>query len=386
LWVICEFLRENILTGFGWVNLGYSQYLNLSLIQIVDIFGVKFISFLIVMVNVLIWESILFLDKKQKNKTDIKTILVKVFFVIIILSSCFLYSDYKFKHRALENKSSSIKISLVQPNVPQELKWDPQVSGQIVDKLRYLGQRADKETLVIFPEAAWPFTIDLENMSLLREFIKDIEQDILLGAAVKEKEKFYNSALLLDREGKVSFFYKKIKLVPFGEYVPLRKFIDFIDVINLIGDMTPGETVTKFLYKEKSFSVLICFEDIFPLHVRRFASESDFLINITNDAWFKGEPEASQHLGIMVFRAVENNISIIRSANTGISGWVSSFGKIEKLTKGQKDINFLGVGTFSVLLEKNRSFYNKHGDILILFCFFILLLIYAKGGKLCRLS
>jgi len=366
------------LIGFGWANLGYSQYLNLDLIQIVDIFGVKFISFLIVMVNVLIWESILFLSKRQLSRANIRTIFSKVFFVIIILSSCFLYSAHKFKYRATKDKDFTIEISLVQPNVPQELKWDPQVSYQIVNKLRDLGKIAKKESLVIFPEAAWPFTIDLENLSQLREFIKDIEKDILLGAATKEKEKFYNSALLLSNKGRLSFSYKKIKLVPFGEYVPLREFVDFIEVINSIGDMTPGDTITKFLYKEKRFSVLICFEDIFPLHVRKFAQKRDFLVNITNDAWFKGEPEASQHLGIMVFRAVENNIPIIRSANTGISGWVSSFGRIEKLTKGQNEIDFSGVGTFSVLLEKNRSFYNRYGDIFILFCFIVLLIVYVR--------
>ena len=163
--------------------------------------------------------------------------------------------------------------------------------------------------------------------------------------------------------------YRKIKLVPFGEYVPLRRYLTFINVINMIGDISAGKDITVFPYKGKKFSVLICFEDIFPLHVMRYSRGKDFLVNITNDAWFRGEPQASQHLAIMTFRAIENRISIIRSANTGISGWVSFEGDIHSFKTEGKKISISGSGTFIVSLNRLRSFYNRYGEFFPALCF-----------------
>ena len=142
----------------------------------------------------------------------------------------------------------------------------------------------------------------------------------------------------------------------------------FINVVNAIGDMSGGDEYTIFSYRGRDFPVLICFEDIFPVFVSRFAQKSDFVVNITNDAWFGGEPEASQHFGIMALRAVENRVSIVRCANTGISGLVSFKGNIETLRSEGREVLVPGVKTFSVGIHKDRSFYSRYGELFPFFC------------------
>ena len=127
--------------------------------------------------------------------------------------------------------------------------------------------------------------------------------------------------------------------------------------------MSRGKKQTIFDYNGKKFSVLICFEDIFADFVSAMAKGRNFLVNITNDEWFKGNPQATQHLGIMAVRAIENRISIVRSANTGISGWARFDGKIERLVNYRRSLFVSGLAKFRVELNKERSIYNKWGDL-----------------------
>ncbi|MBU2437030.1 MAG: apolipoprotein N-acyltransferase [Candidatus Omnitrophica bacterium] len=360
LWVILEFLKENIWCGFGWANLGYSQYRNIYLIQIADLGGAKCVSFLIIMINVLIGEF--FLKKKF--------LLRKAVFVLFILLVCLFYSHYRLN--SLETQDF-IEVSLIQPNISQESKWRKPAAYSIIERLKILSKETKKDSLVVFPESSWPVILDEYNSQDLREFISKVNRDILIGVVLEEEGRFYNTALLLNKEEGLRGIYRKMRLVPFGEYVPWRNFLGFVKVINSIGDMSPGDDFKKFRYKDKNFSVLICFEDIFPLHVLRFSEKSDFLVNITNDAWFGGEPQSSQHLSIMTLRAIENRISIIRCANTGISGWVSFKGEIEKLKNRGKEVFFPGVGNFKIALNNKRSFYNRYPQTLIFLCSIFLL-------------
>lgn len=370
LWVILEFIKEHVWCGFGWANLGYSQYRNFCLIQTADLWGVKFISFLAVMVNVLIWEVVRSLRSADTTDVKRKDIFKKVIFVAFIFLTCFSYSFYRLKilSTPAKEKDGHLEISIVQPNIPQELKWRHSSILSTLERLNDLSQQAKVNALVIFPEAAWPFTLDQENFKEIQQFIKGMNRDVLIGVVLKEEDHFYNSALLFNNRAKLLNSYRKMKLVPFGEYIPLRRFLSFISVVNAVGDMSPGDKDIRFSYAGRSFSVLICFEDLFPIHVVRFARDNSFLVNMTNDAWFGGEPQASQHLSIMTFRAIENRIPIIRSANTGISGWVSYKGKIEKFSKSGQDVLFDGVGNFTISLRKQRSFYNRYPEVFVILC------------------
>ena len=379
LWVVLEFLKENIWCGFGWANLGYSQYENLYLIQVADLAGTKFISFLIVMVNVLILQGLLFLIRRDKNSETGKSIIKRLVFVVFIFAIIFSYSFNR-----LENlkETDSLEVAIVQPNIPQELKWEPFSRLKIVNRLSDLGKKTKKNSLVIFPEASWPSIVDDNNFYELEQFVRSLSRNVFIGAVVEKSGEFHNEALLFDKQAKLMGNYQKIKLVPYGEYVPLRKFLTFISVFNSIGDMSRGNDFTSFSFKGKKFSALICFEDIFPKHVIRFAKDNDFLVNITNDAWFKGEPQASQHLSVMTLRAVENRISIIRSANTGISGWVSFKGEIDRFIANEKEVFFDGANNFKISLNNKRSFYNRHGEFFPFACLILLLgvFIIKKGS------
>lgn len=371
LWVVLEFIKEvMIFVGFGWTNLGYSQYRNLYFIQPVDLLGTKFISFLIVMVNIFFWEIVF------RKKISFK----KTIFVSFIFVSCFVYSFIRLNTL---KESAIVKLSVIQPNIAQELKWKEEAAASIMETLKQLAVKADANSLVIFPEASWPGMLGYDDIDYLKNFSKDVNRDILMGAVTSKDGHFYNSALFYEIKGDYFLAYDKIKLVPFGEYIPLRQFLTFIDVINEIGDMSAGREVKFFPYRDKVFSVLICFEDVFPLSVSKVACKSDFLVNITNDAWFGGEPEASQHLSILTMRAIENRISVVRAANTGISGWVSFKGEINKLLQGDSSIYFAEQLSFSLPLNSQRSIYAKTGELFVVVCgIFLVLMLISSRKKL----
>ncbi|MBD3264134.1 MAG: apolipoprotein N-acyltransferase [Candidatus Omnitrophica bacterium] len=374
LWVAIEFIKEKVWCGFSWGNLGYSQYTNTYLIQSADLGGVKLITFLIVLVNLSGW---VIYSRIKNREVRFAHIFKAVSIPLMVFLASFGYSVYRLDNL---DWSETSKVSVIQPNIEQELKWQEAFISRIKSKLLQLSLKAEADSLLIFPEASWPEVLGINETEELKSFARTLKRDMLIGSVIFEKGKFYNSAIMLDREGEIRNVYRKIKLVPFGEYVPLREFLRFINVLNSVGDTTPGEALTLFSHKGSIFSVLICFEDIFPAHVRSFAKKSDFLINITNDAWFKGEPEAGQHLGIMTLRAIENRIAIVRSANTGISGWVSFNGDTETLEREGKEVYVEGCRDFEIKINEQRSFYNKYGEVFSYLC--LLCTFLALAGRL----
>jgi len=265
LWITIEFLRENMGWGFGWSILGYSQYLNSLIIQPAEVGGVKIISWLIILCNVVL------------KKVITRRRLTKEFFIfLIIFASFFLYSlarlDFLKKKKVYCDK---LKVALVQPNISQEDKWDPQKKAFILKKLKRLAKESPKEAFLIYPEASYPFILREDTQKDFKRFLEEIERDVVLGVIEKERERFYNGAILANRRGEVLEKYRKIKLVPFGEYIPLRRFFSFIPVINSIGDFSAGEKDIIFKYRKKRFSVIICFEDLFPLYVAICSQKSE---------------------------------------------------------------------------------------------------------------
>ncbi len=373
LWIIFEFLQESIKWGFSWTNLGYSQYLNSFIIQPADILGVKFISWLIIFCNLVI--------KKMLREKK----MVKEFFVFLtIIVFCLIYSYWRVNALTFK-KTEKIKLTLIQPNISQEEKWNPQKREFILEKLKKLAENTPSDSLVIYPEASFPFILNKTNFDKFKKFLKEIKRDSLWGVVEEEEGNFFNEAVLVDKGGKIKEEYKKVKLVPFGEYIPLRKFLFFIPVINTIGDFSCGKREVVFKYKDKKFSVLICFEDIFPLYVAKVSKNVDFLVNITNDAWFGGEPEAHQHLAILTLRSIENRISSVRCANTGISAMITPCGRIFTLKRANKEVFVEGIKTFFLPLKKERSFYNKYPELFVFVgAIFTLFILIKKEEGECR--
>ncbi|MEW6171381.1 MAG: apolipoprotein N-acyltransferase, partial [Candidatus Omnitrophota bacterium] len=308
-WIILEYLRSHMGNiSFSWASLSHSQTSNLAFIQIADIGGSYLVSFILILINIFIWQII----KKQKKN------IIYLFILIILIYS---YGFFKLKEPV---SKKTIRISIIQPDIAQELKRNGN-ENFILSKTFSLAQDSlkNKPNLIIWPEASFPgyWDIDLLLQEKVLDYIRQAKINLLLGSARIEKneeEYFFNSAILLS-PGKPSQIYNKIRLVPFGEYIPLRKIFGFLETIVFIGDFTKGKEYKIFtipIDKDKvQFSVLICFEDTFSDLARSFVQNgAEFLINITNDAWFKKTTAPYQHMQSSILRAIENRRSLVRSA------------------------------------------------------------------------
>jgi len=375
LWVILEYLWAHLLTGFGWAFLGYSQYLNLPVIQIADITGVYGVSFLVMMVNVTIWR-LLIETRGQKSVTRKIWIhsLVAGFWLLVSVTYGFFRLHQKIEGRHL-------RVSVIQGNIPQELKWMPGAQGFILDRYIRLTESAssDSPDLVVWPESSSPGFLGEDDWVFQRisDLARRIKIPILIGTVVVEDRKYFNSAVLMDKSGEITRRYDKLHLVPFGEYVPLKKIFSFLETVVPIGDFTAGKEYTLFQLpitydlSPVNFGVLICFEDTVSELSRNFVKrQADFLVNITNDGWYKQTPAAYQHLSASVFRALENRIPLVRSANTGVSCFIDSNGRItSRVLKDNKDIFVDGFKTQMITLNKTVSIYRNIGDLFVLSCF-----------------
>ncbi|MCX5719387.1 MAG: apolipoprotein N-acyltransferase, partial [Nitrospirae bacterium] len=241
-------------------------------------------------------------------------------------------------------------------------------------------------SLIVWPETAVPyyFNTDREHTKQLFDLQNQLNVSLLFGAVVVKENKegrnpLTNSAVLLTKDGRVSYLYDKIHLVPFGEYVPLRKFLFFMDkLVAGVGDYVKG---TYYLRAETSyggFATLICYEIIFPGLVRKFyVKGGDFIVNITNDAWFGKTTGPYQHFSMAVFRAIENRKPLIRAANTGISGFIDSNGRIHSKTS----LFQTAVLIQDFKTDSTKSFYTKYGDLFSFLCivFSILMITHLLG-------
>ncbi len=379
-WVLLEYLRSHLLTGFPWALLGYSQYLNLPVIQIADITGAWGVSFLVMMVNVAIYSFIV-------HSSSFIVRIKRYSAVILCIAIVLFYGHYRLNHQPSTINHQPFKISVVQGNILQELKWDKSSRDFIMERYLSLSSEAlkDKADLVIWPEAALPVVLEEEPSyyERLKDFVKESKMPMLLGAVNLRRSLYYNSALLISGQGRLIGQYDKLHLVPFGEYIPLRHTFSFLETIVPIGDFSRGKEYTVFqIPNPKSqipnkFSVLICFEDLFPDLSREFVKRgAGFLVNITNDAWFKKTSSPYQHLSASVFRAVENRVFLIRAANTGVSGFIAPTGEIISLVadKFGNNIFILGYKSREIYISKRGDgFYTRYGDVFIAVCIVFIL-------------
>lgn len=389
VWVLLEYIRGHLLTGFPWALLGYSQYLNLPVIQIADFTGAWGISFLIILVNAALVEIIWSLKMKLLPRLKIIVIPIVLLFVLVLAYGFFRLSFFK---PALV-VSNPVKVSVIQGNIPQESKWDPDARDLIMQNYFKLtsGALKDNPDLIIWPEASLPVVLeeDPEYFIKLRGYLNTINTPLLFGSVTTRGGLYYNSALLLDGQGRQLGQYDKLHLVPFGEYIPFRNVMKFLDTIAPIGDIASGKNYTIFKLPgyAQGFGVLICFEDVFPELARSFVYRgAGVLVNITNDAWFGKTPEAYQHLAASVFRAVENRVYLARCANTGVSAFISPVGDITSAVSDQDGNNIFvsGYAAETVhFINRKPSFYNLYGDVFALACFLFLfyVIIFLKRGK-----
>jgi apolipoprotein N-acyltransferase len=279
----------------------------------------------------------------------------------------------------------SLKVGLVQGNIDQSIKWDESFQRETLRIYESLSLKVaeGKPDLIIWPETATPFFFQeaREYQPIILDIPARTKAFLLFGTPAFKIERgkinYYNSAFLASPSKELIGAYDKIHLVPFGEYIPLQDLLFFIGSLGEgIGDFKSGKEIFNFSLPQGKFGVLICFEIIFPDLCRRFVKRgANFLVTITNDAWFGRTSAPYQHFSIAAFRAVENRVFIARAANTGITGFIDPKGKMIK--KG-------GIFTEEAMngmirLSNRKTFYTLYGDIFAWGCsaFSILLLAYA---------
>jgi apolipoprotein N-acyltransferase len=398
IWTTLEWVRGHALSGFPWVLLGYSQYQDLPIIQIADLTGVYGVSFLMVLVNAAITEGLTAARRREVYLPAALTVLAVAF---VLVYGYFRLSQ--LDRSAGKPETRSLRVGVVQGNIPQDVKWDLRFRQTTLNRYEQLTHRVvqDGVDLVVWPEAAMPFIFE-EDLFFKQQILRMIERErtpLLFGsparasmtAASDERATPFltNSAFLLDASGNIASRYDKIHLVPFGEYVPLSSVLFFVDkMVEGIGDFAVGTEYTVMPLPSQEppslasnlqpptpkLSVVICFEVIFPELVRRFVKDgAQFMVTITNDAWFGRSSAPYQHFSMAVFRSVENRVPFVRAANTGISGFIEPSGRIRQAT----DLFVEAAITDTIRLSGRRTFYSRAGDLFAGICGIIMLALIA---------
>ena len=333
-WVSLEYARAHLVTGFPWCLLGYSQYEHLAVIQIANLFGVYGVSFLIVLVNGLIFQS--FFREKGAKRTVLKW---EWLFVVLLTVGTLAYGFHQIAQKKAQTKNApKINAAVVQANIDQSVKWKPAYQSQTLQTYFSLSRSVadSKPALIVWPETALPFFYqDAPLFSpKMRGLSNELGAALLFGSPaykrVNRKIRYYNRAYLITPDVSLTQYYDKRHLVPFGEYVPLKQYLPFINhLVQAAGNFAQGDRQGPLKDKDLSLGVLICFEAIFPELARDLSREgANLLVNITNDAWFGATSAPYQHLGMAVFRSVETGLPMIRAANTGFSAFIGSDGDI----------------------------------------------------------
>ena len=338
LWVGLDWSRSWLFGGFPWMDIGYGLWSEPWLLQGADLFGHYGYSFLIVSFNLVIY---LFLD----NRFSVLQRVVSTAALGVLLGVLGLYSAQRWTAvHELMHEAPTARIGVVQGNVSQEQKWSPALRRATTENYVAMSQtllQSEPPLLLVWPETALPFyPRNKELLQPVSDFLDDSGADVLTGAPWYEVESgtasrrihYFNSALLLSRGGAISGSYYKSHLVPYGEYVPLQKYLSFLaPLVEAAGDFTPGTVGEPLASGTIRAGVLICYESIFGSIGRRWVENgANILINLTNDAWYGKSSAPFQSWAMSLFRSVETRRSLVRSANTGISGFIDPLGRIRE--------------------------------------------------------
>lgn len=325
IWSLVDYARGHWLTGFPWNLPGYSWSRILAVEQTAAVGGVYFLSFL-----TLLWAALPCLWDNKKTRC----------FIIASFVIALLFGGYRLY--ALPTTYTETQVRIVQPNIPQTMKWDKDEEWRNFEKLL----RLSRSPADISPAAiVWPETAVNADLDIHQDIARYIARNLPAAGAVitgnlrvtgntTEDYKFYNSVTLLDAQAQVRAVYNKHHLVPFGEYIPYRDKIGIAPIaaaVSGIGDFTAGDgaqTIDIPVTSLPPFSPLICYEVIFPRRTVDPARRPAWIVNATNDAWYGHTSGPYQHLHITRMRAIEEGLPLARAANTGISTMIDPSGRL----------------------------------------------------------
>ncbi|HRG54939.1 MAG TPA: apolipoprotein N-acyltransferase [Lacunisphaera sp.] len=384
LWVVLEWFRGVIFGGFPWLPLAASQWQRPLLLQVAAYAGAGATSFILVLFNLgaaayvhrAFFEGVTGFKKRTPEFSIALLVLMGGAFP-------FLADTLNQQRRPL------VRAALVQPYIPQNEKWDAARASDVlrtIEQVTYDASRRGAPKLIIWPEAVTPWALYRDPN--VREWLESVARrtgtPLLLGTVYTqgsgEAEEWYNGAFVVSpATGLAQPGYAKRKLVPFGEFIPLRPVLGWIEKFAPIGgDFQRGTDAAPLLVPAGSrrvpVGVLICFEDIFPALARESALEgAEVLAVLTNNAWFGEGGAAYQHAAHSVLRAIETRRPVIRVGNGGWSGWIDEFGNVRATLRNDAgSVYFRGAQTLNVSRDQRwvgrQSYYAQNGDWFLLVC------------------
>lgn len=376
-WVAHEWIR-GWLFGFGWNGLGVALHANWPLIQIAEFTGVTGLSYIIVFANVIAVATPLrlFLEARthrMRPHWDLNFTMLGVISLLVL----------GWRVGQNPRPSTPLRVAAVQAGIAQTEKFDRQFAGKIFDQFAQLSaialQTSPVPALLIWPESSMPGPVlqDEQTYRFVMDFSASAKTDLLLGALQHEGDRVYNAALLVSAAGEDVQIYRKLHLVPFGEYVPLRHSFPLFAAVAgrwVPGDFDVGKDHTLFRLTNASVQVapLICFEDTVGDLTRKFVlGGANLLVNVTNDGWFLRSAGSQQHLANAVFRCVETRRPMVRAANTGVTCFINENGRVTQVLRDDTGSTFTqGVlsGEVNVPQDRQLTFYVRHGELFAKLC------------------
>ena len=388
IWSASEWLRLQA-TGMGWNPLGYSQAFQPAVIQVARLGGVYLVSAIMVAASTALVYALVFLERRRG--------IVVLTSAGVIAIAAVLYGE---SLRPAIDESGTVSVAVIQANIPVDGAWDdPKFRDQMLMRHVSLSEQAiqantkdpasngapgsvtDKTTsidLIIWPESPMNFEYDRDSdlRRRLAEFTARNRVYLLINTwgfsgNTGTNGLLYNSAVLISPSGEKIAQYDKTALVPFGEYIPARSWIPFMRQVKaLVGDITPGNTLTLSEAAGAKMGTLICFETTRPDLARRMRREgASALVQLSNEAWFGPNSAPKQMLTTAIFRAVENNTDLIRAANSGVSARVDRYGSVH----GETPMFETATRTWKIkTVDEARgdalTFYTRHGDVFAVSC------------------
>jgi apolipoprotein N-acyltransferase len=384
VWVATELGRTHIFTGFPWVLLGYSQATVLPIAQVASLFGVYGVSMLVASVSAAL---AIYAAGRSTGPAEaghhvrsggvrlgrvVRAPVAPVVVVVAIVMAVAVWGSRRAAAGEWTHTGELIRVGLVQGNIDQAEKWKPARAAAIFqDYLRMTREaiRAGAE-FIIWPESSTPFLFedDVFAAAQVRNLAQQARVPILFGSDQFVRgvngapTRYYNSAFLVRPDGTTGGVYRKMHLVPFGEYVPLKHVLFFAaPLVEAVSDFSAGDEAALLPVGRHLISTAICYEVVYPDLVRRFVvGGSEMLTTITNDAWYGPASAPYQHFEQASMRAIEEGRYLVRAANTGISGIVDPYGRVVERTAIFQPAVVVGEARFL----RTSTFYARHGDVL----------------------
>ncbi len=378
LWTLCEYLRGVAFSGFPWAGLGYALHLDPRLMELAPFAGVYGLSFAAALGGAALADL---LGGRPRRAALGLAVLAALHAVGAVLDA---------GHRPLEGPG--LRVAVVQGNIDQGAKWSPEWADRTLGRYEELTLRAAAQgaQVVVWPETAAPGSPDVDPV--LRSRLVALAQasgaTLVVGAVgidgydpgrpeTRATARFFDSAFLIDAQGRFQDRYDKSHLVPFGEFVPFRallgRFVKAVATGIASGDVTPG-AAPRALFLEPaqhpeprvSVGVPICYELLFPDLMRRFVGDgAQALLAITNDAWYGRTGAPHQFLAMTALRSAESRVWAARAANTGVSAFIDEQGRVRSRTRiFERDLLVADLPLRSP--ERPRTFYVRHGDVFVL--------------------